>query len=158
MLRCLAFVLLLLPLVSHAQYGVKPKELDFAGTKIKVPNGCTSVLNRVIECETYTLRWVYFSPEDSLNLEAFANGVMTSEGTFKSTRKREPCYLLGKPANCLRDRFKYAANKLAAHQIKAYGVINKRPAVVYVTLYSDKELVTNNDLPELVRTIFQFQE
>jgi hypothetical protein len=133
---------------SLGQTSTKIDSLTFCSNKYKVPTNCTAESEYQINCENYSMVWLYMN-EQMLQVmpDQFVNQMSGQMKKFK----KEPitCYLLDKEAKGYKISFKKDSG--TGYRLIAYGVTNGQPVLVQLSL--DKEPKTNDDIPDFPKEI-----
>lgn len=138
---------------SAASFGQTTKQVDtltFCFNKYKVPTGCTAQSEYQVECDNYTMGWLYMNDQMLQYMpDQFINQMAGQMKKF--TKEPITCYLLDKEVKGYKVSFK--KDKGIGYQLIAYGIANGQPVLVQLSL--DKEPKTNDDIPEFPQQIIR---
>jgi hypothetical protein len=153
------FFSILLLLFSTTIFGQTNDSITFCSQNFKVPTGCSTEKNK-IKRDDFMLSWTYMSDvtrgnSDEEKLKGMEDAYLQMGSWLeKFKKKRITCYLLDKEVKGY--KVSYKSDKTMTYQIYASGVINGES--VSVILDTNKELVTNEDIPEFARQIIRLKK
>ncbi len=126
--------------------------LNFCSNKFQVPVGCKAESEYQIECDNYSMVWLYMN-EDMLKgglPEQFIDQMKEQVKQFK----KEPivAFVLGKEFKAYKISLKDEKNT-SRYQLVAYGIANGQPVLVQLSLISEPK--SNADIPEFPKQIIK---
>ena len=128
----------------------KVDSVTFCFIKYKVPIGCTAKSEYQVQCDNYSIVWLYMNEQMMQSMpDQFVNQMAGRMENFK--KKSITCYLLDNPVKGYAISFKKDSG--TGHQLIAYGVANGQPVLVQLSLNSEPK--TNDDIPEFPRQIIR---
>ncbi len=128
----------------------KVDTLNFCSMKIPVPAGCKAESEYQVQCDNYTMVWLYMN-EEMLKAKVPEQFIDQMKDQVKQFKK-EPtiAFVLNKEFKAYKISLK-DENNISRYQIVAYGIANGQPVLVQLSLNSEPK--TNADIPEFPRQI-----
>ena len=143
-------IFLFFSIVSFGQATKKVDSLSFCRNRYAVPQGCVAESEYQVECDNYSIVWLYMKEEMLTAMpDQFIDQMAVQMKKFKKTPIT--CYLLGKEVKGYKISFK--GDKGTRHQLIAYGTANGQPVMVQLSL--NEEPKTNDDIPQFPRQIIR---
>ena len=126
------FLTVLLVFFSATLFGQTTNQIDsvtFCFNKYKVPTGCTAQSEYQVQCDNYSIVWLYMNEQMLQSMpDQFVNQMAGQMKKFKKDNG-------------------------TGYQLIAYGVANGQPVLVQLSF--NNELKTNDDIPEFPRQIIR---
>jgi hypothetical protein len=150
MRQLLTVLVLFFSATSFGQNSNQVDSVTFCFNKYKVPTGCTAQSEYQVQCDNYSIQWLYMNEQMLQSMpDQFVNQMSGQMKKFK----KEPitCYMLDKEVKGYKISFK--KDDGTGYQLIAYGVANGQPVLVQLSLNNEPK--TNDDIPQFPRQIIR---
>lgn len=152
MKTCVTFLFLSIASIVFSQE--QEEVFTLCGIELSVPIGCVADQHSQVQCEDYTLTWLYMTPE--MFEQELPEHFIKQMGEQLNNFKLAPitASMFDQPATAYKIRFK--KKKGYGYQLVAYAIINQQPVLLQLVL--NKPINSNKDIPETARRVLQFIE
>ena len=136
-----------------AQDAAQLEEVSYCGERLVVPEGCTALSEFEINCDNFSMQWMYLEPD----MLTFAPQQYMGQLDEKLKRfKKKPINVVSRGEEIKAYQITYRENKQEKYKIIAFGTVNGYPVLLHISLAN--ALKTNEDVPAFTRQIIAFKE
>ena len=144
-------IILLFPLLVLAQE--KITQVNYVNHLIDIPENCTANSEFEVNCDNFSAQWLYLSEEMyNQNLHKEFINQFKSQTNAKKIGETE---LHSWEDRLIAEKYTITSGNILLYKVLAYGKVNNQYLLLNLTF--EKDIQSNEDLPELARKIVEFK-